>query len=95
MRRWMSGRRRDLEKVGAKKEGKREKNIERILGMGKKERGILGNRWKEQRREIWKGWWEGLLEEEGWIEMDRMLFSEEGTERVKELGRKTKWMERR
>ncbi|PWW62854.1 hypothetical protein C7212DRAFT_339844, partial [Tuber magnatum] len=60
-----------LGEVGAREKGKREEDMERILGMGKKGR------------------------EEGWVEMDRMLFSEEGTERVKEFGRKTKWMEKR
>ncbi|PWW76098.1 hypothetical protein C7212DRAFT_321378 [Tuber magnatum] len=52
MRRRMSGRRRDLGEVGAKEKGKREEDVERMLGMGKKERGILGNRRKRRKRTL-------------------------------------------
>ncbi|PWW76190.1 hypothetical protein C7212DRAFT_318748 [Tuber magnatum] len=38
--------------VGAKEKGKREEYMERILGMGKKERGILRNRGKRRKRTL-------------------------------------------
>ncbi|KAG0125188.1 hypothetical protein HOY82DRAFT_572275, partial [Tuber indicum] len=50
--------------------------------------------WEGIRKEVWKGWWRGIWEKEGWVEMDRLLFGEEGTKRVIEFGRKTKWIER-
>ncbi|PWW79141.1 hypothetical protein C7212DRAFT_303910, partial [Tuber magnatum] len=51
-RRRMSGRRRDSGEIGAKEKGKGEENVERILGMGKKGRGILGNRRKRRKRTL-------------------------------------------
>ncbi|PWW78246.1 hypothetical protein C7212DRAFT_323394, partial [Tuber magnatum] len=41
-----------LGKVGAKKKGKGEENVERILGIGKKGRGILGDRRKRRKRTL-------------------------------------------
>ncbi|PWW72294.1 hypothetical protein C7212DRAFT_336845, partial [Tuber magnatum] len=41
-----------LGEVEAKEKGKGEENVERILGMGKKGRGILGNRRKRRKRTL-------------------------------------------
>ncbi|PWW77174.1 hypothetical protein C7212DRAFT_315183, partial [Tuber magnatum] len=41
-----------LGEVGAKEKGKGEENVERILGMGKKGRRILGNRRKRRKRTL-------------------------------------------
>jgi len=46
------------------------------------------------RKEVWKGWWGGFLFYEGWIEMERLLFSEEGVKRMVEFAKQIGWFER-
>ena len=56
---------------------------------------IYCKKWEAERKEVWKGWWGGWLENEGWIEMDRMLFGEDGVKRMLEFGRKVGWEKRK
>ncbi|RPA93291.1 hypothetical protein L873DRAFT_68419 [Choiromyces venosus 120613-1] len=51
--------------------------------------------WEKERKEVWEGWEGGVFRKEGWVEMDKLLFEEEGYKRVLEFGRKTEWMKRR
>ncbi|RPA93749.1 hypothetical protein L873DRAFT_1510206 [Choiromyces venosus 120613-1] len=51
--------------------------------------------WEKERKEVWEGWEGGVFAKEGWVEMDKLLFEEEGYKRVIEFGRKTGWMEKR
>ena len=50
--------------------------------------------YEQERREEWKGWWGGFLFYEGWIEMNRLLFSEEGVRRMVKFARRIGWFER-
>jgi len=52
-------------------------------------------KWEKEREEVWKGWWCGWLSGEGWVEMDRMLFSEEGVKRMVEFAVKIGWDKRK
>ena len=50
--------------------------------------------WEEERRDVWKGWWGGVWDREGWVDMERVLFSEGGVKRLLEFGRRTGWKDR-
>jgi len=52
-------------------------------------------RWEKQRKEVWKGWWGGWLWNEGWIDMERMLFGEDGVTRCLKFARLIWWNERK
>jgi len=52
-------------------------------------------KWEKERREVWRGWWGGWLEGEGWIEMDRILFGEEGVRRMLEFAVRVGWEKRK
>jgi len=49
-------------------------------------------KWEKERKEMWKGWWDGWLGNEGWVEMDRMLFGEEGVKRMLKFAEEIGWM---
>jgi len=49
------------------------------------------NRWRKEREEAWRGWWGGWLWNEGWVDMERMLFSEEGVKRCLVFARLIGW----
>ncbi|RPA93209.1 hypothetical protein L873DRAFT_1793833 [Choiromyces venosus 120613-1] len=51
--------------------------------------------WEKEMKEIWKGWEGGVFKKEGWVEIDKLLFEEEGYKRVIEFERRTEWMKRR
>ena len=51
-------------------------------------------KWEEERKEIWKGWWGGVWAREGWVDVERMMFSEDGVKRLLEFGRRTGWKDR-
>jgi len=80
-------------------EGMRYKREEERCGCGGKEDRdhmlLYCKMWEEERREVWKGWWCGWLSGEGWIEMDRMLFGEEGVRRMLEFAVKIGWEKRK
>ncbi|PUU83437.1 hypothetical protein B9Z19DRAFT_1142669 [Tuber borchii] len=50
--------------------------------------------WVEERKDLEEVWLE-RGSSEGWVDMEDLLFSEEGTEGVKEFGNRTEWMKRR
>jgi len=50
--------------------------------------------YEEERKEGWKGWWGGLGFYEGWIEIERLLFSEDGVKRMVEFAKRIGWFER-
>jgi len=52
-------------------------------------------KWEKEREEVWRGWWCGWLSGEGWIEIDRMLFGEEGVRRMVEFAVKIGWDKRK
>jgi len=49
-------------------------------------------KWEKERKEVWKGWWDGWLGNEGWVEMDRMLFGEEGVKRILKFAEEVRWI---
>jgi len=53
------------------------------------------SKWKKGREKVWKGWWGGWLTGEGWIDMGRMLFSEEGVKRLIEFAKEIGWEKRK
>ena len=53
------------------------------------------SKWVEERKEVWKGWWGGWLTGEGWIDMERMLFGEEGVKRLISFAKKIGWDKRK
>jgi len=81
-----------------KMEGMRYKREEKRCGCrGKEDRDYMllyCRLWEKERKEVWKGWWGGWLSSEGWIEMDRMMFSEEGVRRMLEFAVKISWDKR-
>jgi len=50
--------------------------------------------YEKERKEEWQGWWGGFLFYEGWIEVDRLLFSEDGVKRMLKFARRIGWFER-
>lgn len=51
-----------------------------------------GKWWKE--RSVWNGWYGGLWEGMGWVEMDVVLFGKRGVEKLLEFGKRMRWEER-
>jgi len=50
--------------------------------------------YEKERKEVWKGWWGGFLFYEEWIEMERLLFSEDGVKRMVEFAKRIGGFER-
>jgi len=52
-------------------------------------------KWEKERKEVWKGWWGGWLWNEGWVDMERMLFEEDGVRRCLVFARLIGWNRRK
>jgi len=52
-------------------------------------------KWEVERKEAWLGWWGGYLWNEGWVDMERMLFEEEGVKRCLNFAKLVGWEKRR
>jgi len=53
---------------------------------------LFCKKWEKERKEVWKGWWDGWLSNEGWVEMDRMLFGEDGLKRMLKFAEEIGWL---
>ena len=51
-----------------------------------------GKWWKE--KEVWHGWYGGVWEKMGWIEMDILLFGKRGVKKLIGFGRRREWEKR-
>jgi len=52
-------------------------------------------KWERERKEAWLGWWGGWLWNEGWVDMERMLFEGEGVKRCLILAKLIGWDKRK
>ena len=51
-----------------------------------------GKWWKE--RGVWDGWYGGMWERMGWVEMDVLLFGKRGVDKLVEFGKRIEWDKR-